>query len=212
MNKPKIRIKMLKKTYKILNIFAKEPWKKFTFKDIKRLSKSKSESYVYNTLKDFVKEGILKQENAGNVVIYSLNKNIKAVTNTANSREYESWNKKQIPYEDMEELISKIPTNFFTFIITGSYANNKQTAKSDIDVVILCKDDPKKIYAELKNLCDSNIPPIHLYVFKESEFLQMLADKKSNYGKETVKNNLILYGAEAYQRIILEAVENGFNG
>ncbi|MEA2036542.1 MAG: nucleotidyltransferase domain-containing protein [Nanoarchaeota archaeon] len=203
---------MLKKTYKILNIFAKEPWKRFTFKDIKKISKSKSESYVYNTLKNFVKEGILKQENAGNVVIYSLNNNTKAIINSANSIEYESWQKKQISYRDMEELMNKIPTNFFTFIITGSYANNKQTAKSDIDVVILCKEDSKKIYAELKHLCDSNIPPIHLYVFKESEFMQMLTDKKSNYGKETVKNNLILYGTEAYYRVIFEAMENGFNG
>lgn len=203
---------MLKKTYKILNIFAKEPWKKYTFKDIKRVLKSKSESYVYNTLKNFVKEGILKQENAGNVVIYSLNNSTKAIINSANSIEYESWSKKQIPYEDMEELMSKIPSSFFTFLITGSYANNKQTAKSDIDVVILCEDDPKKIYAELKHLCDSNIPQIHLYVFKESEFMQMLLDKKSNYGKETVKNNLILYGAGAYYRMIFEAMKNGFNG
>ncbi len=203
---------MLKKTYKILNIFAKDPWKKYTFKEIKKISRSKSESYVYNTLKGFVKEGILKQENAGNVVIYSLNNTMKAITNSANSIEYESWSKKQIPYDDMEELMISIPTSLFTFIITGSYANNKQTSKSDIDVVILCEDEPKKIYAELNHLCESNIPPIHLYVFKESEFMQMLLDKKSNYGKETVKNNLILYGAEDYYRMIFEAMKNGFDG
>ncbi|MFH1053161.1 MAG: nucleotidyltransferase domain-containing protein [Candidatus Woesearchaeota archaeon] len=203
---------MLKKTYKILNIFVKEPWKRYTFKEIKKISKSKSESYVYSTLKDFVKEGILNQENAGNVVIYSLNNTTKAITNSANSIEYESWSKNQIPYDDMEELMKNIPTSFFTFIITGSYANNKQTSKSDIDVVILCKDEPKKIYAELNHLCESNIPLIHLYVFKEPEFMQMLLDKKANYGKEIVKNNLILYGAEAYYKIIFEAMKNGFNG
>lgn len=203
---------MLKKTYKILNIFAKEPWRSFTFKDIKKISKSKSESYVYDTLKGFVKEGILKQENAGNVIIYSLDHNAKAITSLATAFKYGSWQKKQIPYKDMEELISQIPTNFFTFIITGSYANNKQTEKSDIDIVILCKDNPKKIYAELKNLGDSNIPPIHLYVFEESEFMQMLTDKRPNYGKEIAKNNLILYGAGAYYRIVLEAIKNGFNG
>ncbi len=196
---------MLKKTYKLLNIFAKEPWKRFTFKDIKRISKNKSESYVYNTLKDFVKNNILKQENIGNIIVYSLNHNIKAITSLAASQ----YNK-QIP--DMEELMSRIPTNFFTFIITGSYANNKQTGKSDIDVVILCKDNPKNIYSELKHLCDSNIPPIHLYVFKESEFMSMLLDKNPNYGKEIAKNNLILYGAESYFRIIFEAIENGFTG
>lgn len=201
---------MLKKTYKILNIFAKEPWKKFTFRDIKKISKNKSESYIYNTLKDFVKNSILKQEHIGNVITYSINSNIKAITSLAAASEY--GGKKQIPYKDMEELMSKIPTNFFTFIITGSYANNKQTEKSDIDVVILCKDNPKNIYSELKHLCDSNIPQIHLYVFKESEFMSMLLDKNQNYGREIAKNSIILYGAESYFRIMFEAIKNGFTG
>ena len=203
---------MLKKTYKILNIFAKTPWRKFTFKEIKELSKSKSESYVYNTLKHFVEQGILLQENAGNVLIYSINHNPKTITNLAMVSEYEAWQKKYIPYGDIDDIISKIPTNFFTFLITGSYAKSEQTKKSDIDVVILCKTESKKIYAELRHICEMNIPPIHLYVFTEKEFLQMLLDKKSNYGKETVKNNLILVGGEAYYRIILEAIEYGFTG
>jgi predicted nucleotidyltransferase len=203
---------MLKKTCKILSIFAKEPWKRFTFKDIKNLSESKSESYVYNALKQFVRENILHQEKIGNVLAYSVNHSSKAAANLAAASEYEAWHKKHIPYKDMENIIFKIPANFFTFMVTGSYAKGKQTKGSDIDVVILCSIEPKKIYAELKHICEMNIPQIHLYVFTETEFLNMLLDKKPNYGKETAKNNLILSGAEAYYRIVLEAIKNGFIG
>ncbi len=128
---------MLKKTYKMLNIFAKNPVLKFPFKDIKRLSKSKSESYTYNSLKDFVNADILIQEKVGNILLYSVNNNSKAATYLAIASEYEAWNKKQIPYKDIENLISKIPTNLFTLLITGSYAENKQTKRSDIDIVII---------------------------------------------------------------------------
>ena len=38
-------------------VFAKTPWKKFTFRDIKKLTGKKSESYVYDSLKKVVKTG-----------------------------------------------------------------------------------------------------------------------------------------------------------
>ena len=80
--------------------------------------------------------------------------------------------------------------------------------------MILCDNDcePKKIYSELRHDCELSIPKIHLYVFKEKEFLQMLLDKKENYGKEIVRNNLIFFGGEQYYKIISEAIKNGFNG
>ncbi|MDO8549452.1 MAG: hypothetical protein Q7S39_04765, partial [Ignavibacteria bacterium] len=85
---------------------------------------------------------------------------------------------------------------------------------SDIDITIICDDtlEPKRIYAELKQDCELNIPPIHLYVFKNSEFLNMLLTKGANYGKEIANKNLILFGGEGYYNIISEAVKNGFTG
>jgi len=53
---------MLKKEYEILMQLVKEPWRKLTFKEIKKLSGKKSESYVYNSLKRFVKSKILREE------------------------------------------------------------------------------------------------------------------------------------------------------
>ena len=206
---------MLTKEHQILEEFVKTPWKKFTFREIKKLSGKKSESYVYTSLKKFVKSNILKEERAGNVVLYSLNLSLhKTMAYTSFVLEYLSWNKKYIPYKDLEKIASKVPTKLFTFIITGSYANNTQKKTSDIDVVILCDDtfETKKVYAELKQDCELNIPFIHLYVFKNSEFLEMLLNKEANYGKEIVNKNLILFGAENYYKIMGDAIKNGFAG
>ena len=206
---------MLKKERQILEEFVKKPWKKYTFKEIKKLSGKKSESYVYTSLKKFVKSNILKEERAGNVVLYSLNlDSYKTFAYAGFVLEHLSWNKKHIPYKDLEKIVSKIPTKFFIIIITGSYANNTQKKDSDIDIVIICDDsfEPKKIYAELKLDCELNIPPIHLYVFKKMEFLNMLLSKEANYGKEIVNKNLILFGGEEYYNIVSEAIKNGFAG
>jgi predicted nucleotidyltransferase len=206
---------MLKKEYQILEEFVKKPWKKFTFKEVKKISGKKSESYVYSSLKKFVKFNTLKEERVGNVILYSLNLFLhKTLTYASFVLEHISWNKKYVPYKDLEKIASKIPTKFFTFIIAGSYANNTQKKTSDIDVVILCDNtfETKRIYAELKQDCELNIPLIHLYVFKNSEFLEMLLNKEANYGKEIANKNIILYGGENYFNIISEAIKNGFTG
>lgn len=202
---------MLKNTHKILALFAHQPWKRFTFKEVKRLSGSTSESYVYSTLKGFVKESILRQEHAGNVLLYSPDNSRKAIAYLAAAEHHEAWNTKRIPHKDMERLMSHVPTASYTFIITGSYASNTQKKGSDIDVVIIAH-EPKRIHAELDHLCELAIPPVHLHAFTETEFTQMLLDNKENYGKEIAKNNLILTGAETYFELLLEAIQHGFNG
>ena len=199
----------------MLEDFVEKPWKKFTFKEIKKLSGKKSESYVYASLKNFVKSNILKEERVGNGVLYFLNLDShKTFAYTGFVSEYISWNKKYIPYKNLEKIASKIPTNFFIFLITGSYANNTQKRDSDIDVVIICDDslEPKRVYAELKQDCELSIPPIHLYVFKNIEFLNMLLNKEASYGKEIANKNLILFGGEEYYKIISKGIKNGFTG
>lgn len=205
---------MLNKEYEVIVPFMLEPWKRFAFKEIKKLSNKTSESYVYNILKKFVKKDILKQEKAGNVILYLLNiQNMRAQAYAGFVAEHITWNKRHIPYRDLTRIASKIPTVFYTFIITGSYARNKQTEKSDIDVTILVDNsvEPKKVYAELRMECELNIPQIHLYAFKASEYLEMLLNKEANYGKEIAKNNLILAGGANYYKLIGEAILRGFN-
>ena len=98
-------------------------------------------------------------------------------------------------------------------LITGSYAKGTQTEKSDIDVVIIIEDqcDPRRVKANLNLHCELSIPYIHLYVFRNSEFISMLKDREANYGKEIVKNCLILTQGQTYLKLIDEAMKNGFD-
>ncbi len=206
---------MLKKEHELLMPFVREPWKKFTFGDVKRVLKKTSESYVYGGLKKFVKLGFLREERAGNVVLYALNAgSLKTQAYAGFVAEYTAWNKRRIPYNDLQKMAEKVPTEFYIFIITGSYARNRQRADSDIDVAILIDDssEPKRVYAELSHFCEMNIPQIHLYVFRNRDFLEMLLSNEANYGKEITRNNLVLCGGATYIKIVDEAMRHGFKG
>jgi len=206
---------MIKKEYEILAVIIKEPWKEFTFKDIKKLSGKKSESYVYNSLKKLVKTKILIEKRVGKTVVYSFNYfSLKAQSYAGFTSEYITWHRKNIPYTEIEKIASKIPTSFYLLLITGSYAEGTERKNSDIDLIIIVDDslETKKVYSELAHECEMSIPKIHLYVFKKSEFISMLLDEKANYGKEAVKKNIILYGGQEYYNIIAGAIKHGFHG
>jgi len=206
---------LLKRDYEILTAFIVRPWKKLSFREIKEISGKKSKGYVFDVIKEFGKEGIFASEKVGNNILYRLNlESEKTLGYAGFISEYIGWSKKHIPYADIEIIIKKIPTDYFTLLVTGSYAKETQKEDSDIDIVIICDDskDPKKIYAELRHDAEMNIPPIHSYVFTEKDFLAMLLDKKPNYGKETARNNIILSGGRVYYKLVFKAIKNGFTG
>lgn len=205
---------MLNKEHHLLVPFLNLPWRKYTFKEIKKISKKSSESYTYNTLQKFVKEKILSTEKAGNVTLYFLHlSSPKTQAYAGFLAEHLAWNKSNLPFKNIQKITSKIPTYFYILFITGSYVKNTQKITSDLDLVLIIDDtqDEKKIYAQIRFDCEMSLPPIHLYVFKKSEFIEMLLNNQPNYGKEIVKNNLILHGAEVYYNILQEVIGHGFN-
>lgn len=205
---------MINKEYEMLIPFVKEPWKRYTFREIKRLCKKTSESYVYNALKKYVKQLILAEEKAGNVILYRLNlSETKTQIFCGFVAEYIAWGARQLPFDVINKVIEKIPTPYYTFIITGSYAKNKQKETSDIDIVIIADDkqDIKYITAQIHHACELSIPQGHPYVFRKSDFIGMLLNDEANYGKEIARNNLILHGGAEYFQIMQEAIKNGFD-
>jgi predicted nucleotidyltransferase len=204
---------MITKEYTILEPFVKRPWAKMALKEVKKLSGKSSESYTYDTLKRFVKAGVLKEEKAGVVTLYSLNLlSLKAREYIGFAAEHIAWQKNQVPKSIIEKLSAKIPNPFYTFIVTGSYANNTQKHASDLDIVIIADAPVKRIYSELRYESEISIPPVHLYAFTPEEFLAMLLEKKGTYGIEIIGNNLIYAGGAQYFKIISEALNIGLNG
>jgi len=211
------KMDIVTKEYAIDSAFIKKPWKRLTFNEIRKLSDKKSRSYIYRALHRLQKEKIVDSERIGKSIIYSLNWNsLNTQMYMGFLEEYNSWSSKKIPFDiisKLSNLIVKI-TPFYILLVTGSYAKNKQTPKSDLDVVIICDDsiDPKSIYAELKLESELSIPQVHLYVFKRKEVMQMLFSDEENYGKEIARNHLIFIGGTPYYAILKEAINHGFKG
>lgn len=206
--------KMLTKEYTVLEPFAKEPWKKFTFNEVKKLSHNKSDNYVHTVLKRFVASGILQEQKIGNNLAYSLTKNVFPLNTIGFVAEYRANNTKYLPHKNIQKIVNKLKSAFYVFIVTGSYAKKKQKATSDLDIVIICdnKHEPNAILSQIKLESELMIPEIHPYVFTQEQFCQMLTTKEENYGKEIARNNLIITGGKAYYSILLEVMEHGFNG
>ena len=206
---------MLTKEAGILHLFAREPWRRYGFTELRKASGKKSRSYLAGVLGRLVGTGILKRELFVHLPVYSLDPaSAKAGVFAGFVLEYFGWGKGHVPYADLQNLMDRIPYHDHVFIVTGSYASGKQTESSDVDVVILIGDaaDPKRVYAQLAQSCELNIPPIHLYVFRHGEFTGMLCNREANYGKEIAKNGLILTGGQVYVRLLQEAIRNGYHG
>ncbi len=206
----------LTEEYKVDAVFLKESWKPLTYLDIQKLSGKKSKGFIYKALRHLIDSKTIIPERIGKRnIIYHPNLSLASVQSYLGYlHEYASWTNKQIPLQIIENLRAKMPTPFFTLIVTGSYAKGKQHKKSDLDVVILCEDSfsPQKITAELGHISDTSIPSVHLYSFTKKQFLEMLLSEKQNYGKEIAKNCLIFYGGAAYYSILHEAIKYGFKG
>ncbi|MFH0701183.1 MAG: nucleotidyltransferase domain-containing protein [Candidatus Woesearchaeota archaeon] len=206
--------KMINKEYLILEPFTREPWKALTFKEVKKLSSNNSDNYVHTTLKRLVKEEVLREQKVGNNIIYSLCKNIFALNTLGFIVEFKANKAKYLPHKNIQKLLDKIKTSYYTFIITGSYAKNKQKETSDVDVVIICdnKQPPNVVLSQIKLESELMVPEFHPYVFTQAEFYEMLINKEENYGKEIARNNLIITGGKEYYAILLEGIEHGFHG
>lgn len=205
---------MINKEYLILEPFTREPWKALTFKEVKKLSANKSDNYVHTTLKRLVKEEILKEQKIGNNIIYSLSRTVFALNTFGFISEFKAKQTKHLPHKNIQKLLDKIKTPFYSFIITGSYAKNRQKETSDVDIAIICDNNhpPKSILSQVKLESELMIPEFHPYVFTQAEFHEMLVNKEENYGKEAARNNLIITGGKEYYAVLLEAIEHGFFG
>ncbi len=203
-----------KRELDILRAFLKEPWKQFDIAEIKNSVKSKSQNYVFNALKRFAKQNILKEVQKGRVNLYSLDfesgegmQYFSAVENAIKEERID------IPYKILKKITNGIKSPFYTLIIGGSYADRTQKPASDIDIALIIPDcDDKKAFETALNRGELIIPEVHGFVFTHEEFYLMLVNKEYNYGKEIAKKHVIVYGAEAYYKILFEAMKYGFKG
>ncbi len=199
---------------KIIDYLENKIFENISISNIKTGLLKKSYNWVYDSIKKMEKLNIIKVSKIGSSNFCKLNLDNLLCLKYLSLNELLKYQRFNLPRKNVEEIISSIPVKYFTFLITGSYAEAKQTKSSDLDIVIIVSDneDTKKILTVIKNKAEFMVPEIHPYVFTSSEFLKMLLSDKENYGKMIFYKKIICFGAENYYEIMKEAVKNGFKG
>lgn len=197
---------------KIVELLSKDLLSKRTIREIARMLDKKSYNWVFKAVQRLKFLGLVLVEAKGGSNLCSLNFDSTLCLTYLALIEQQKIN--QLPLKNIKELLNAINIDFFTFIVTGSYARGSQTKKSDLDIAIIVdnKNDVKKAEVILENKGELMIPKAHVFVFSKDEFLQMLLEKGENYGKEASRNKIIIFGAENYYLILKEAIEHGFKG
>ena len=202
---------LTKNQIEVLNLFRKEVFLKASILKIKKKLKKGSYQRVYEAVKSLEKDGVLKGEEAGKSSQISINLSQKSIFQLAFLEEHEAIERK-IPNYDKITGIKEI-SNYLT-IVAGSYAKGTAKKSSDLDLVIIMPDDRDimKVSKIVENITLLYIPKIHLYVFNNRNFVDMLLNKEESYGKEIFRNHLILKNAHIYYELLKEAIERGFRG
>jgi len=198
-----------KNELKILNLFRKEIFLKTSIREIMKKIESKAYQRVYEAIQSLEKKQTLSSEKLGNTSLISLKMSRNTFLNLSFLDEQEI---ETIP--NAQKIIALKEITDYLIVAAGSYANGKATRTSELDLVIIIPDKEDVVYIQkiVDNLTMLFVPEIHLYVFRKKDFIEMLTEKKENYGKEIFKNHIILKNAQIYYELLNEAIENGFKG
>lgn len=102
----------------------------------------------------------------------------------------------------MDYFQNGLKTTLYVLLLFGSYAQKTATKQSDIDLFFIAPDADKEFENRALGIAQLIPLKLHVNVFTESEFLAMKKSKENTVGSEAIKNNIILYGVEAYYRLL----------
>jgi len=178
--------------------------------NIRGLARELNKSYalVYNNLEDLRKKYIISKQNIPPTQIISLNKNIPldVLIEAEKKRTGKFIERKKWLQLFVKDILSSTESIFFVLLIFGSYAKNKQTKKSDLDLLVIIpkKEGIKVMETALKGSYTKIKKQI--VIVDEKDFLEMIKKPtKFNVGNEAIKHHLILYGFEQYYQLLRKA-------
>lgn len=199
------------KQIELLIVWKNNPFREFSISEIMKQSGKNTKTWVFITLKLLVKNKILISNRKANLDIYSINLNNPIAVHLLQYLEaQENLDFSQLDL--VSELIDKIPIKNYCLIIFGSYANNKHTKNSDIDICFLIdnKDIEKKIKPYI-NEVKLNYPiKIDEHYITFEDFVKMLLREDENLGKQIFRKHKTFYNPDIYYQLLKEAYKNGF--
>ena len=154
---------------------------------------------TYNIV-DELQKTIIHKEKIGNTNLIKLNLMPNQEIYNVENKRTEEFLFKHTKLKLVKNYIEELNYPFMIVLIFGSYAKNKETESSDIDICIIS--DNKEKIKELRNKLDLLSLKLEIHDFTTKEFISMIEKNQNNLGREIIKNNLIFYGIENYYNLI----------
>jgi len=199
------------KKIKLLETWKNNPFGEFSIAEIMKISKKKTKTWIFNSLKLLVKNKLLISKRKGNLDIYALNLRNPLLIQTLQYIESQNSLDFQL-LGIIIEVLNKIPLKNYCLIVFGSYAENKQKKRSDLDLCFLAENQQvgikiKPYVNEIKMNHPIKIDD-HYIIF--SDFVKMLLTDEENLGKQIFRKHRVFFNGDIYYQLIKEAHKRGF--
>lgn len=204
---------LTEKQLKLLKVFRINIFKEYTYNEIKENLSEKSNSFLTSSLRKFEELNLIKTNKINNSKLYYLNLENDEVFNYIEFINSDIYLNKSI-----SKTVSLLKVSLekylysYSIVIFGSYAIDKQTNKSDLDIAVFIENENQK--KEIENEFDSirlkSLIEIDLHIITKEEFLKMLKVDYSNLGKMIFHKHKCIYNCKLFYKILNEGYKNGF--
>lgn len=203
---------LTKNQFKIFGQFIRNPFRNFSYKELKQLSKEKSSNAFQIAVNKFKQEKLVTETKIGTSVLYSVNFDEEDVFLYLQLAAIQQLPKEaEHSLSDLKEEIEKYIL-FYALVVFGSYADKTYTKSSDLDVAIIIENKYKEkdLKVAINSASKKSLLDIDCHIITQEEFLEMLKVDYENLGKQIARKNLPIHNNQIFYKLVQKGVENGF--
>jgi len=173
------------------------PAEKLTLREIMKRAKKNTKPWVFRSVKDFCKNGVLVESRLDSLCLYQ-------ISNTSSALSLYTYVRGLLLTQSVQTLFAQ--TNLATrgcLVVFGSYVRGTQTKNSDLDILAIVDSSYiAQAQATLAETSYKSLLRLDVQVFSKQDFLKMLAQKEDNLGKQIVQNHIVLQNPHFFYELI----------
>jgi len=198
------------KQLRIFEVFAKKPFAEHTRKEIKLLSKEKSNNLLSIMINSLKKEGVILEKIVGKSGLLTLNlDNDLTYHYLALCNNYRMNHLVSLCIKTLKDELNSI-TPFYSVVIFGSYALGNQKKESDLDIAVFVHKENRKINASVNSTKLKTPLDLDVQVISRKEMIELLTNDDENLGKQIARKHMAVHNHHIFYDIVKEGMKNGF--